>query len=359
VKKIWRQRRPALRLDIDRAGVIQGESGNMPRKKREEGEAFGSDSFLDIVANMVGILIILVLVAGLRARQADGGAAVDTAAVAAEVESLATETRNLEGEVLSLSHEIEATDETDALRHLERDTLAFGVAACQHELDERRKTLDVHAREQYDLNRALASAEETLEVATTELARSLNVVTVAVTKIETYPTPISRTVLGREIHFQLKGGRVTLVPMDELVKLFQADAQEKIERLRQQPAIVETIGPLDGFWLRYTLERVDMQMPGGATASRLAYGFKLFPTGPELGEAWEDALRSGSQCRAALAQVPASGTTVTLWTYSDSFAAYRALKKELYLLGFAVAGRPMPDNQAIGASPNGSKSSAE
>ncbi|HEY5314012.1 MAG TPA: hypothetical protein VIK18_15890 [Pirellulales bacterium] len=331
----------------------------MPRKKREEGEAFGSDSFLDIVANMVGILIILVIVAGLRARRADNGAAVDNTALAGQVESLAIETRNLEGEVLNLSKEIEAIQETDSLRHLERDTLAFAVAACQRDLDERRKTLDVHAREQYDLTRALAQAEDGLELATTELARSVNVVPEAVNKIETYPTPISRTVLGREIHFQLKGGRVTLVPMEELVKLFEIDAQDKIERLRHQATIVETIGPLDGFWLRYTLERIDVPMPGGATASRLAYGFKLYPASPDLGETCDDALRSGSQCRTALAKLPTSGTTVTLWTYPDSFAAFRALKKDLYLLGFSVAGRPMPENQAIGASPNGSKSSAE
>ena len=42
----------------------------MPKKPPpgEATEAFGSDSFLDIVANMVGILIVLVIIAGLRAK---------------------------------------------------------------------------------------------------------------------------------------------------------------------------------------------------------------------------------------------------------------------------------------------------
>jgi hypothetical protein len=335
----------------------------MTRKKRLEGNALGSASFPDVAGNMVGILIILLIVmlivAGLRAGWAGADTAVDSAAVAGEVESLAAETRNLEDEVLNLSNEIEALQETNSLRYLERDTLAFAVAAGEHDLNERRKTLDAHAREQYDLNRALAAAEDALETTTTELARSLTAVPEAVNKIETYPTPISHTVLGREIHFQLKGGRVTRIPMDELIQRFEIDAHEKIGRLQDQVEIVETIGPLDGFWLRYTLERIDVPAPGGASASRLAYGFKLYPEASDLGETWQDALRPGSQFRSALAKVPAAGTTVTLWTYPDSFAAYRALKKDLYLLDYAVAGRPMPEHQAIGASPSGSQSSAE
>lgn len=331
----------------------------MARKRREEGEAFGSDSFLDIVANMVGILIVLVIVAGLRAKRAHDAPAVDHAATLAEIESLAIETRNLEADVLGLSHEIERLGATDDLRHLERDTLALAIEARRHELDQRRQTLDTDAREQYDLKRAIDLAESELDRASTALARSIAIVPAKVNTVETYPTPISRTVMGREIHFQVKNGRVALVPMDELVKRFEADAREQIARLRDQAEITETLGPVGGFRLRYSLARVDVQLPGGNTMSRLAYGFTLHPESPELGETCEEALRPGSDFRAVLAHYRAGRTTATLWTYPDSFAAYRALKKDLYLLGFAVAGRPMPEHQAIGASPNGSKSAAE
>jgi hypothetical protein len=40
------------------------------RRGSSSSEAPGQDSFLDIVANLVGILIILVMVVGARARQA-------------------------------------------------------------------------------------------------------------------------------------------------------------------------------------------------------------------------------------------------------------------------------------------------
>jgi hypothetical protein len=38
----------------------------MARVARGQEEAFGNDSFLDVVANIVGILIILVVVASMR-----------------------------------------------------------------------------------------------------------------------------------------------------------------------------------------------------------------------------------------------------------------------------------------------------
>ena len=42
-------------------------------RRRPKGELqFGSDSFLDVVANIVGILIILIVIAGLRVSQTPG-----------------------------------------------------------------------------------------------------------------------------------------------------------------------------------------------------------------------------------------------------------------------------------------------
>jgi hypothetical protein len=49
-------------------------------------------------------------------------------------------------------------------------------------------------------------------------------------------------------------------------------------------------------------------------------------------------------------------TTVTLWCYPDSFAAYRQVREELHRLRIATAGRPLPDGAPIGGSAEGSKS---
>jgi len=130
-----------------------------------------------------------------------------------------------------------------------------------------------------------------------------------VNKIETYP-PVSRTVLGREIHFQLKAGRSPSCRWTSSPNCSSRCPTEN-RRLRSQAGIDETIGPLGGSWLRYTMERIDVPLPGGGVA-------RGWPTASscsissDLGEKWEDALHSDSQFRAELAKARPGGTTVTL-----------------------------------------------
>lgn len=327
----------------------------MARTHCDAGETSGSDSFITTVANLVGVLIVLAVVAGLIAHAASG---VDPAA-RAELKSLAAESESLESETMQLAEQIEALQATAASRYFERDTLALAVAAGRRQLDDRRNALDPEARQCYDLNRDLAAAEDALQAATTELARSLPTVPARADTADSDPTPITHTVVGPEIHFQLKDGRVALVPMDELIKLFEKAAKEKIVRLREQPQVVETIGPLGGFHLRYTIARREGPQHGGAGEINVAYAFQLLPDSSELGESWQAALKPGSEFHARLAKFKTAAATVTLWTYPDSFTAFRALKKDLSSLGFSVAARPMPEGLEISASPEGSRSSAQ
>ncbi|MEO2012796.1 MAG: hypothetical protein ABGZ53_00340 [Fuerstiella sp.] len=60
----------------------------MSRRRSSGDQEFGSDSFLDIIANIVGILIILIVVVGLRvARQPAIAAAVESVDVAAAIDA--------------------------------------------------------------------------------------------------------------------------------------------------------------------------------------------------------------------------------------------------------------------------------
>ena len=85
----------------------------------------------------------------------------------------------------------------------------------------------------------------------------------------------------------------------------------------------------------------------------------LIPVADDQGETIDEALAEGSQFREALSDRRARGAAVTLWTYPDSFDAFRRIKKELYRLGFAVAARPLPEGTPISGSPEGTKSTAE
>ncbi len=93
------------------------------RKPREEME-FGSDSFLDVVANVVGILIILMVLAGIRAKTAP----VDLAEEAPEV-APAESAPPIVVEAKS------ADDDTKAARQREVAALQSKSDSLQQELD--------------------------------------------------------------------------------------------------------------------------------------------------------------------------------------------------------------------------------
>ena len=78
-----------------------------------------------------------------------------------------------------------------------------------------------------------------------------------------------------------------------------------------------------------------------------------------MGEPIDAALAEGSEFRQTLANYHPGRSAVTVWTYADSFGSFRKLKKELYRMGYMVAGRPLPMGVPIAASPDGTKSAAE
>jgi hypothetical protein len=323
----------------------------------------GSDSFLDVVTNIVGILIILIVVVGTRARQSpltvDSALAPEQAALSAAK----TQAQSLYQDVHQLEAQGRQIDAESIVRRAERDQLATVIAAAQRELGTARDSLSADERADYDLRREIALARQDLERTLRQRAAVENAPT-KTTTIENYPTPLSKPVDGKEIHIQLRGGRATFIPLDELIERFKASAQQKVVKLRDRNEFTETIGPIGGFRLRYTLERKDippetvMETGRGGTIIQLAK-YELIPTSSQLGEPIEQALSEKSILRAQLDGFKPEQYTVTLWTYEDSFDAFRALRKELYHRGFAVAARPLPKDVPIGGSPSGSKSAAQ
>ncbi len=179
-----------------------------------------------------------------------------------------------------------------------------------------------------------------------------------------YPTPLSRTVDGPELQFQLRGGRLAMIPMDQLVEKFHDVVRHQIDKLEHRSEFTDTIGPIDGFCLRYTIVRHNFtpeevrEHQSTGFSSRLKK-YTLIPVSENLGETVEEALRENSQLRRVLAEHAAEHPTITIWTYPDGFAAFRRIKEELYRLGFATAGRPLRQDMPIAGSPEGTKSAAE
>ncbi|MEZ6115768.1 MAG: hypothetical protein R3C28_04245 [Pirellulaceae bacterium] len=339
----------------------------MSRTIREDTDP-GFDSFLDIVANLVGILIILIMVIGVQTKDAVVSSQHVSATEVEDqalVEQVAVTTQEM-NEVTRNVHEVDAQAKylasTIEARRRERDQLNLFLLAAEQELDQERAKLDAEDQQRYDLQQNMQALQDEL-TETYRLTESLEAAESPTVELQHLPTPMAKTVFGKEEHFRLQDGRLVYVPLNALTDQLRSEAPKKLWKLKETNAITETIGPVQGFHLQYTLRRntYSTNTQAGPVVRQVAEldRFILLPVSMELGEPLDAALSDGSQFRQVLASMPANSTVVTVWTYPESFGDFRQLKSWLYERGYATAARPLPDGQPISGSPDGTRSASQ
>jgi hypothetical protein len=335
----------------------------MPRTVVPSSEPVNSDSFLDIVASVVSIMIIMVVMEGTRIKNAPVKVSVAATPAGKQLEKELAGEQALRGDVLRVESEIRAVATEGVKRALQRDALATTVAAVEHDLQQRRQQLDGAKRTDFDLARGLSESRFQLEQLVRQREQVENA-PLAPIVIESYPTPLSHAVDGPEAHVLITNGRVVFIPLDPLLEEFVVRAKQQAHRLADQDELTETVGPIGGFRLRYTLERHEMTYEtvketrrGGSYAKLQRW--TIVPTSNDLGEPVRLALEQGSDFRQALAKILPGRTTITIWVYPDGFEAFRQIRKELYRLNYVIAARPLPPGKLISGSPEGSKSVAQ
>jgi hypothetical protein len=335
-------------------------------RSRQNQEAPGQDSFLDIVANLVGILIILIMVIGVRATDAMVEASPDATTAdeqpAVNVVAARQAARDVEQDIHLVDAKIKRQQVEVAYRRKERDRFLQVATVMEGQLDQHRSQLNEGQRQKLEASRSLFAARQELE----DLKASRQAVENAVPGpqvIEHLPTPMAKTVFGQEVHFRLLQKRVTYVPWEELVQELQEEAPRKVWKLKDVPTITETLGPVRGFQMKYILRRAQhyARVGGGMSLQQRIEldRFVLVPVSDQLGEPLEQALRDDSEFRGILSRFNPDRTTVTVWVYPDSFNEFRTLKAALFRLGFLSAGRPMPEGYPIGGAPDGTRSAAQ
>ena len=218
---------------------------------------------------------------------------------------------------------------------------------------ERRKQL-ADAAKVADAERAAkrSQLEEAIQQCTLQ-AEAIKHQKATTAEVLAYPTPIGRTVNGEEIHFQIAGDRIAYIPLEELFELAKRNTQRHANSIAEMAAKIETVGPVQGFVLDYVIEaKIDQARGQILIRSR---EWVVRPVDPLVGEPVAEALRSPSRFRGVLGGAKPD-TTITLWCYPDSFAAYRQIREEMHRLGIPTAGRPLPEGAPIGGSTEGSKS---
>lgn len=329
----------------------------------------GQDSFLDVVANMVGIMILLVMIMGVRASSAADPAGLQRSPAEAQplvtaddVQAAERTAAAAERDLLKLAQQARDMRGETLLRNEERNMLATMVVAGEKEIVDRRARLSEEKQRDFDLRRQLGEAQKQLD----DMAReqiSLLSQEPDVEVVEALPTPLAKTVSGEEVHLRLASGHVAVVPIDKLQKEGEAHFERNMWRLREQPSMEGTVGPIDGFRLRYRIRLTRVVVPSQSgfheTHNVPQMRFEYLPTTPDVGEPLDQSVLPNSDMLSTLRSTRAASTTITIWFYPDSFNEFRQLKKALFDLGFAAAGRPLPAGQQISASPSGTKSAAQ
>lgn len=379
-------------------------------RRRPKGELqFGSDSFLDVVANIVGILIILIVIAGLRVGQMPvvrpTKQPVDVVDVdvspspVLEVPSPTEEEISAPIEPSPVADlEPPAAPQREPIRPLEvpqdlvkmTKLLESEIAAIRSEegtlegqltqandlqsvLLERQQTIQSmmeHKSQELTAKRKQTAAiEADIDLARETLARltqkvdELESIPPHIEKLEHKITPISRVVNGHEKHYRLEHNRVAEVPIEDLIGRLREQIERRRDWLAKAKQYNGQLGPVRGFNMQYTVKVETMSEMDALKSGYGGYRVSLssWEIQPELdlqGETAEMAIKRGAMFYQSLLGT-SSDTTLTFWVYPDSYGLYRKLQKFAHEHGYTVAGRPLPRGVPISGSPHGSRSAGQ
>lgn len=347
------------------------------RRSAREKISFNFDSFLDLVANIIGIVMRLILVAWVGARAYQAGMERSEEEPPPDAATLPiVERKKLEAKPNPLEDEISRTQSD--LEQARRKLLAY--------LDQydrtRVKTETVRAKvedlkkEQLSVvtlvkneDQRLKNGAEKIQLASLSLdklqARSQDLLAQIkalekdppARKVLHYRTPVSKVVDGEELMFECRGGRVSYIDLPaflhEIKNSINDDKLREIAAAGRWDSATSTVG---AFRLRFSFEAVKSlySAPGSARINLASWTVEA--VSPLRGETLEESLKEGSDFRRLVDRLDPTHTTVTFWVYPDSFALFRGLRDVLYDNGVEVAGRPLPSDHPIGASAHGTRS---
>ncbi|MEZ6133751.1 MAG: hypothetical protein R3C53_02460 [Pirellulaceae bacterium] len=321
-------------------------------RRNDEDATVGEDSFLDTTANLVGILIILVVVIGAKTK-VDAEAHGRKLAETQSQEHLTAPAQAVQAVQVSLRRQASEQQQYEMesqYRRSERDALLAQVQVARELVSERAENLDDEERQSLADGQQLAQLQQQLSEVQRELGAAEEYERPKIV-LEHLPTPMAQTVFTREMHVQLKGGLVTVIPWERLIDALKQQVPLAARRQTNKKVLEENLGPVGGFLMRYRM----LQIPGGFELER----FELESTPQAPSESMETAFQTAGRLRLELASRNPADTVVTVWVYPDSFGEFRQLKSRLFDEGFLCAARPLPDDVRIGASPRGSRSTAQ
>ncbi len=334
----------------------------MIRRRRKTREIeFSFDSFLDVVANVVGIILRLILVAWVGARSYK--AVVPTAPATLTKEEiaelpdpqdpLAPELERQRRELAEAqSHLLEQLKEWQKLRKdstLTAEELTRLTARVQ-QVDAERQSVESKSRQDAQAIRNAGLSLEEIRERSKGIVAEIEAMRKAPPTKQTlrYRTPVSHPLQTEELLFECRSGRISFIDCGKFMAEIEDTLRdgEKLRGTNEYSGVTETIGP---FRMRYWVEM-------DAYSSKAALSWEIEPVDFVRGETVEQALSPGSEFRRVIDSIEPASTAVTLCVYPDSFPLYRKLRDFMHERDIVVAGRPFPEGASIAASRHGTAS---
>jgi hypothetical protein len=387
----------------------------MGRRAHSPELGFGSDSFLDVICNIVGILIILIVVVAVKVeRQPLAHAAANIVPPAAsaptnpdreaeytqsqsDLEAIRLQHSQLTTRLEELSDRKAALDQEhiqvrEEMKLLENQLTVHAVdsqarkarkSATEQEADELAtdvdRLLNVMAGKEKALKNAItviqqeevvaSQAEEKLRQSIVETVRLQELIDDAAKPSDTSPRlvhrimPVSRKTEGEEVMFRLVEGQISEVPLNELMKLAVDRVRKRISMLQRFGRLEDVVGPVGGYRMTFAIElnafnSLEYLQYGGDGSRFSSFKQVIVPDATLIPEAVADAVKPGSAFRQKLESMPAD-SAVTIVVYEDSFKEFAPLREVAHGLQIRVAARPLPVGTEITISANGSASRAQ
>ncbi|HEY7423644.1 MAG TPA: hypothetical protein VH682_05310 [Gemmataceae bacterium] len=337
----------------------------MMRRRRKSREIeFSFDSFLDVVANVVGIILRLILVAwvGARSYKAVVPSAAPPALTQEEIAELPDPQDPLAPELERQRRELAETqarllEQLKDWQKLRQDSTLTAeelarLTAHVQEVDGERKSLEEKAQKDKQSSRAAALSLEEIRTRGQRVMEEIEALRKAPSRKQTlrYRTPVSHPLQSEELLFECHGGRVALIDIGGFLDEVQSTLRDRGgEVLRDTGRFSGTTQAIGAFRLRYNLEM-------DAMTSKPDCSWDVEPITPDRGETLDKALSAGSEFRHIIDNIEPAQTAVTLCVYPDSFPLYRKLRDYLHERDIVVAGRALPEGSSIAASRHGTAS---
>jgi hypothetical protein len=349
------------------------------RRRRHREIPFSFDSFLDVVANVVGIIIRLILVAWVGARSYNS---VQELLKEKRAQAAAALPSSLPADPLELELTLHRKELADAQARLLEQLRQLGDVKGQHQQKQLQLTGLLNRRqgiekENASLERILAGRkanQETQALTLAEINPRRQRLIEEIQALEKQPplrhtlhyrTPVSRPVLAEELMFECRGSRTAFVDLAGMVQEIKLGMESKSQLLRTQWQVADVTRPIGAFRLRYTIERhrgtMDALTSSSSPAGDSGFSYGLGEWQVEAiaavrGETASEALAPHSQFRQIVDVLDPQQAVVTFWIYPDSFTLFRQLRDYLYDHELEVAGRPLPEGIPISGSRHGTVS---